>query len=728
MRNSSRPLLLFPTVVRRDRTIFKHPFRDVEITIPRALSERLISACNGMNSASAVKEALDSFLSSKEAGDLLRVLERQGCLCDSRNIAPVVQELVRNPSPFAPNLSKREIEACVEAGAQEQTEGIVLRPSSFPLASVLNRRHSERRFAGEPLRTEDLAAILWSACGFISGGRAGSRTVPSGGALYPLRLHVVLLRPHGDLAEGAYAVGFGRDGTVVLKRRGTTAKPATAALVDPSLAAHAAALLVVTAEVGRSAKKYGNRGVMYSLLEAGHAAQNALLTSESLEVAAVELGGFLEKRLAKALRLSPGAWPLTTVLLGGRGTPVGKPAPSVKIPNPIRFSTRNADGYALPFHMAFAHVPGGRAGEDWSCGRDPIRKRAARKAFAESVEWQCAGMVPPDLVCASFHELGGLAIHPHRMLRYAAWRVRNRKDIRPFSAERQYEWAPATDGRSGEKRYVLADFLFFPYDPPKGFARYAYANSSGVAAQTTEQGAYANALLELVERDAFMLAWLSRARLPRICRSTLPGDVQNRLKALERSGASVSVLDASREFAPVILLTARDDRGKYFSCAAASAFDPDKALEKALMELEASVFCHLRDGPTDRLLTKDEVRSPGTHALWYERRRAQAAARFLEGDARREVKWMHVRHAETAASISALEDLIFARGLRSYVCKLGVKDGLHVVRALVPGLVPMTFGYGLEPIGLSRVQEAVRQEIKEGRRPWGRGLPPHPFN
>jgi SagB-type dehydrogenase family enzyme len=65
-----------------------------------------------------------------------------------------------------------------------------------------------------------------------------------------------------------------------------------AALVDPGLADVTAALLLLTGVFWRSRFKYGARGYRFTLLEAGHVIQNALLAAADLDLAALPLGGF----------------------------------------------------------------------------------------------------------------------------------------------------------------------------------------------------------------------------------------------------------------------------------------------------------------------------------------------------------------------------------------------------------------------------------------------------
>ena len=58
-----------------------------------------------------------------------------------------------------------------------------------------------------------------------------------------------------------------------------------------------AAVIVLTALFWRSRFKYGQRAYRFTLLEAGHAAQNLLLTAAALGLRAQPVGGFYDRRV-----------------------------------------------------------------------------------------------------------------------------------------------------------------------------------------------------------------------------------------------------------------------------------------------------------------------------------------------------------------------------------------------------------------------------------------------
>jgi len=158
------------------------------------------------------------------------------------------------------------------------------------LARALASRRSRPGPAGAALPQRALAAVL-AAAHRSAGGR---RAVPSAGALYPLELYVAALAVEAvDPAVYHYDPFRHRLARLAPVDRDAVA----AALVDDGLAANAAALVAVTAVFWRSRFKYGLRGYRFSLLEAGHLVQNALLAAAAVGVPALPLGGFYDRRL-----------------------------------------------------------------------------------------------------------------------------------------------------------------------------------------------------------------------------------------------------------------------------------------------------------------------------------------------------------------------------------------------------------------------------------------------
>ena len=88
-----------------------------------------------------------------------------------------------------------------------------------------------------------------------------------------------------------------------LEAVGGAAGAIAAATAYPELAASASVTVVVAATFWRARFKYSLRAYRFTLLEAGHVAQNVLLAATALELGAVPLGGFWDRRLDEELEL-----------------------------------------------------------------------------------------------------------------------------------------------------------------------------------------------------------------------------------------------------------------------------------------------------------------------------------------------------------------------------------------------------------------------------------------
>jgi SagB-type dehydrogenase family enzyme len=176
-------------------------------------------------------------------------------------------------------------------------------------AALLGRR-SVRSYRDEPLALADVAQLLWAAQGVTEPTR-GLRTAPSAGALYPLDVYVVAAKVEG-LAAGVYRYHPGTHSLTPVKDGDQRDA------LEEATARQAPAVLVISAVYERTTVKYGERGIRYVHMEAGHAAENALLQAVALGLGAVVMGAIDDDAVRQATGMSPAEQPLYVV-------PVGKP-------------------------------------------------------------------------------------------------------------------------------------------------------------------------------------------------------------------------------------------------------------------------------------------------------------------------------------------------------------------------------------------------------------------
>lgn len=181
-----------------------------------------------------------------------------------------------------------------------------------PLELLLARRRSVREFASKPVSLMQASCLLWAAQGITD--TRGLRTAPSAGALYPLVLYLVAGAVSG-LEAGIYRY-LPRENALELLQKGDRRAALAAAAMGQSWIADAALTLAFAARYQRTTGKYGKRGIQYVHIEAGHAAQNALLTAVALNLGAGEVGAFDDRRVASVLGLSRDETPLYLLPFG----------------------------------------------------------------------------------------------------------------------------------------------------------------------------------------------------------------------------------------------------------------------------------------------------------------------------------------------------------------------------------------------------------------------------
>jgi SagB-type dehydrogenase family enzyme len=164
-----------------------------------------------------------------------------------------------------------------------------------PLARVLRRRRSLPPAVGSSIDLGELATVLGAAIGLSR--RRARRQIPSGGALYPLEAYIATTSVVGAPRALHHFDPYSNR----LERLRHLDGELSGCLVDASLADNAAAVVVLTGVFWRSRFKYGLRGYRFALLEAGHAAQNAILVGTALGLSVLPIGGFYDARVEALL-------------------------------------------------------------------------------------------------------------------------------------------------------------------------------------------------------------------------------------------------------------------------------------------------------------------------------------------------------------------------------------------------------------------------------------------
>jgi len=192
---------------------------------------------------------------------------------------------------------------------QPRTDGDV------SLEICIKNRRTIRSFSKQPLTLGQISQLLWAAQG-ITEDRGFKRAAPSAGALYPIDIYTVVGKKCvKDFKEGVYHYAPGNHVISRINDGDLRDQVAKAALRQMWMA-NAPVNMVITAEYGRTTVKYGNRGVRYAMIEAGHVGQNIFLQAGALGLAAGIVGAFYDDRIIKTLNISESHNPLLVMPVG----------------------------------------------------------------------------------------------------------------------------------------------------------------------------------------------------------------------------------------------------------------------------------------------------------------------------------------------------------------------------------------------------------------------------
>ncbi len=182
---------------------------------------------------------------------------------------------------------------------------------------AIKERRTTRDFRPDPLNAAKLSQLLWAAQG-ITDEHRGFRAAPSGGALYPLDVFVVVGEGGVEgLISGVYCY-HPLSHTIELVREGDRRQDVAHAALGQTWIVKAPIVFVITAEYERITQKYGDRGVRYAAIEVGHVGENIFLQAGALGLGAGVVGAFRDESVAEAIGAPREYKPLIIMPVGYR--------------------------------------------------------------------------------------------------------------------------------------------------------------------------------------------------------------------------------------------------------------------------------------------------------------------------------------------------------------------------------------------------------------------------
>jgi ribosomal protein S12 methylthiotransferase accessory factor len=407
---------------------------------------------------------------------------------------------------------------------------------------------------------------------------------------------------------------------------------------------------------------------------------------------------------------------------------------------------RRALGQGAPIRLESVSVPASFVpirlmGQlDVSVGRAHDFESADVAAALEALERQSSTYRGQRrIVDGSFTALNALerTLNPEALILPSASDLRHRgQPWQPYRPDLHIHWVHGYSFRHGEAVLVPARNAFLGYDDDPTFVN---ETSSGTAMGRCLEEAMLHALFEILERDAFLLTWYARRSVARIDTDALEHRTIRHLCDLaHRLGFDIRLYDTTLESGvPSVWVMAvnRGSSGPRTLSSAGAHFDPERAILSGLFEVVASLALLGPKFDAERARACwqnfDLVRDPLDHFQMFGSHEHAHTLNFLDQGEQRDLEhsFAFSRASWRGSNITAKLETLIERLLRHHgdvvfvdqTCPELAASGLHCVRAIVPGTLPMSFGHRERRVwGAERLTTHSSQESETL-------FSPHPF-
>lgn len=240
------------------------------------------------------------FQKEKNRGDISEIYHENSKLCKHK-----ISRISDSVNLFQQNKSMEFIIANQPRDYKNRPETELPNPSRLnaSIGDVIMNRRSGDTFIQDELTLKELSTILHYSAGASAdietnnGMSKKLRTYPSAGGLYPIKIFTILPCPVGELQAGLYYYNPEDHSISLIAPLCNNKDVLHDIFIESNPDKIGGAILLLIGNFWRSKVKYGVRGYRYTLLEAGHIAQNVLLASEAAGLSSYPRGDTLDRRV-----------------------------------------------------------------------------------------------------------------------------------------------------------------------------------------------------------------------------------------------------------------------------------------------------------------------------------------------------------------------------------------------------------------------------------------------
>jgi ribosomal protein S12 methylthiotransferase accessory factor len=350
---------------------------------------------------------------------------------------------------------------------------------------------------------------------------------------------------------------------------------------------------------------------------------------------------------------------------------------------------------------------------------------AILSAVGEAIERYAPSLPDPArLVWRRLGDLEGEVLDPRKGPLYSERQYRTSGfPFARFDPEVTHPWVEGQWLGTRHRVWVPAVFAYLSLELAAA-QHFCQGTSNGLAAATSAEEGQLRATLELVERDAFMTAWLTGSPCPRLDRELgLESDLREILDGIRQMGGEVEVrVLPTAKCGTAIACLARGDGQRYpgMTLGLGADLDPASALRQAILEL-GQTGPHLRRlmqcGVVKIPDSESEVREMLDHAAYYFRQDRVGAFEAIRSSSRK-VCLGELQSNGAPRSLQHCAAALSDAGVRVAVVNVTSPDvaggPFQVWRAVSAELQPISYGFGMDRQGVRGIGSRPRRGARRG--------------
>jgi len=351
---------------------------------------------------------------------------------------------------------------------------------------------------------------------------------------------------------------------------------------------------------------------------------------------------------------------------------------------------------------------------------DIDKEKAMIRAMGECVERYCLEKAPKNLLVDSFYNLQSRALNPGRFINFRKEDIG--KDLRGYLeklSRTPLTWVEGLDMITKDKILIPAQLVYVPFDNNEPMIRPQI--STGAAAHENLEQAIINGTLEVIERDSFMLKYLSRDKLPIV---KLGGKLKELENYFKRYQLELRIFETTTDINIPSIMCVNIDRtgeGPAISIGLATKFSQEDAILRAIIESQQVRQWIRHSYIVDEMpLVKKpfEIKSIKDRGYyWYPLEKINDL-NFLQGD-----QISFSKGKKEKSSVKNLTALLRSKNIGFYAVDITTPQirnaGFNVVKTVLPELHPLFLYEDYPCLYSKRLEENLKgREIN---------LDPHPF-